>query len=141
VGTLDETGLDSINKYISSLVHRSLLWPDEYLRQLKVIGAIGEHGYAVIVGCGANFVLPPERRFRIRLVAPIEFRAEQVAKEYGISEKDALRRIIRTDSDRKALIRKYFNADISDPMNYDMVLNTGALSIEKAAKTVYTAIS
>lgn len=135
--TLDEIGLNVINEYISAIVHRAHLWPDEYLRQLmKVIGAIGEHGRAVIVGRGANFVLPPERRFRVRVVAPRQFRVKQVANKHGVSENEALRRIIRTNSNRKAFIRKYFNADIADPLNYDMILNTGFVSIEKAAKTI-----
>jgi cytidylate kinase len=139
--TLDEIGLNVINEYISAFVHRAHLWPDEYLRQLmKVIGAIGEHGQAVIVGRGANFILPPERRFRVRIVAPREFRIKRVANDYGVSENEALRRIIRTNSDRKAFIRKYFNANIEDPMHYDIVLNTSTMSIEKAAKAVCAAI-
>ena len=34
------------------------------------------------------------------------------------------------------LIRKYFNADISDPNHYDLVANTGFLSIETAVEAV-----
>ena len=34
--------------------------------RMKVIGTIGEHGQAVIVGRGANFVLAAETCFRIR---------------------------------------------------------------------------
>ncbi len=37
---------------------------------MKVIGTIGKHGRAVIVGRGANFVLPPEKRFSVRIVGP-----------------------------------------------------------------------
>ena len=34
----------------------------EYVKQFMcVIGTIGKHGNAVIMGRGANFVLPPER--------------------------------------------------------------------------------
>ena len=139
--TLDEKGMNVIHEYISAIVHHAHLWPDGYLRQLmEVIGAIGEHGQAVIVGRGANFILPPERRFRVRIVAPREFRIKRVANDYGVSENEALRRIIRTNSDRKAFIRKYFNANIEDPMHYDMVLNTSTMSIEKAAKAVCAAI-
>jgi cytidylate kinase len=140
--TLDERGLNVINEYISAIVHRAHLWPDEYLRQMmRVISTIAKHGQAVIVGRGANFVLPPEKRLRVRVVAPREFRVKKVAKDHGISEKEALSRIIRTGSDRKAFIRKYFNADISDPLNYDMIINTGTMSVEKAARMIAEAIS
>jgi cytidylate kinase len=139
--TLDEKGLNVIDEYISSIVHRQHLWPDEYLRQLmKVIGTIGVHGRAVIVGRGANFILPPENRFRVLIMASREFRVRQVAKTHDVSEKEALRHIIRTESDRKAFIRKYFNADIADPLNYDLIVNTGTMGIEKAAKAIIAVV-
>lgn len=139
--TLDEKGLNVIDEYISSIVHRQHLWPDEYLKQMmKVIGTIGLHGGAVIVGRGANFILPPERRFRVLIMASRKFRVRQVAKTHGVSEKEALRHIIRTESDRKAFIRKYFNADNADPLNYDMILNTGTMGIEKAVKAITAVI-
>jgi len=99
---------------------------------MKVIATIGKHGKAVIVGRGANFVLPPERRFRVRIVAPLELRVQKVALDSDIPVDEAKRRVLRTDSDRSAFVRKYFNADISDPINYDLVINTEILSVNAA---------
>ncbi|NNG01783.1 MAG: cytidylate kinase-like family protein [Desulfobacteraceae bacterium] len=139
--TLDEKGLTVLEEYISSLVHREHLWPDGYLKQLlKVIGTIGGHGRAVIVGRGANYVLPADHRFRIRVIAPKAFRASKVAAQFDISPDEALRRIIRTGSDRKAFVRKYFNKNISDPLNYDMILNTGTMSISHCVSAVCAAL-
>ena len=60
--TLDEKGLTVLEDWLASLVNERHLWPDEYLQHLmKVVGTIGEHGRAVIVGRGANFILPPEK--------------------------------------------------------------------------------
>lgn len=137
IKTLDEKGLNVLEESIATLVHQRHLWPDEYLKQLmKVIATIGKHGQAVIIGRGANFILPPENRFRVRIAAPRKFRAQHVANQYKISMDEALRRIIRTDSDRKAFIRKYFNADIADPLNYDIILNTGSMEIRDAATAI-----
>jgi len=138
--TLDEKGLSVLDEWITSLVDKQHLWPDQYLRHLmKVIGTIGKHGSAVIVGRGANFVLPSEGRIRVRIVAPLNVRVENVSSNFGVSAEDAKRRIIRTESERRAFIRKYFNADITDPINYDLVLNTGTLSIEAAANVIKSA--
>jgi len=138
--TLDEKGLSVLDEWITSLVDKKHLWPDQYLRHLmKVIGTIGKHGSAVIVGRGANFVLPSEGRIRVRIVAPLNVRVENVSSNFGISAENAKRRIIRTESERRAFIRKYFNADITDPINYDLVLNTGTLSIEAAANAIKSA--
>jgi cytidylate kinase len=135
--TLDEKGLTVLEDWITSLVRERHLWPDEYAQHLmKVIVTIGKHGQAVLVGRGANFVLPPDKTFRLRVVAPLEFRVANVARDFGVLAKEAKRRVIRTESDRKAFIRKYFNADITDPLNYDLVLNTEMLNIEAAAAGV-----
>ncbi len=139
--TLDEKGLNVLEDCISSLVYDRHLWPDEYLKHLmKVIGAIGKHGRAIIVGRGANFVIPPENRFRLRIVAPLPVRIANLTRTFDVTAEDAKRRIIRTESDRRAFIRKYFNADIADPINYDLVINTGALEIDKAVSAVSAAL-
>ncbi len=138
--TLDEKGLSVLEEWITSLVDNQHLWPDQYLRHLmKVIGTIGKHGSAVIVGRGANFVLPSKGRIRVRIIAPLDLRVENVSSNFGVSAEEAKRRIIRTESERRAFIRKYFNADITDPINYDLVLNTGTLSIEAAANVIKSA--
>ncbi|MGD8342214.1 MAG: cytidylate kinase-like family protein [Desulfobacterales bacterium] len=139
--TLDERGLNTLEHWISSLVHERHLWPDRYMQHLmKVIGTIGNHGRAVIVGRGANFVLPPEKRFAVRIVAPQAGRIENVSKEFDISPEEARRRVLRTESDRRAFIRKYFNADIANPTNYDLVINTNTLKLEDAVNVISAAL-
>jgi cytidylate kinase len=139
--TLDERGLSTLEDWISSLVYDRHLWPDEYLKHLmKVIGTIGKHGRAVIVGRGANFILPSEKRFSVRIVAPQAWRIKNVVKEFDIPAEDAKRRVMRTESARRAFIRKYFNADITDPTNYDLVINTATLNIDDAVNVISAAL-
>jgi len=67
LATMDERGLSILEDWISSLVYDRHMWPDEYLKHLmNVIGTTGKHGRAVVVGRGANFILPPEQRFRVQ---------------------------------------------------------------------------
>jgi len=141
IRTLDERGFSMIEDWVAAAISERHLWPDEVSRVLmQVIGTIGRHGGAIIVGRGANFVLPPENRFRVRIIAPFERRVSCVAETYGISKKEAEKRVLRTESDRRAFIRKYFHSDIGDPANYDMVLNTGSLSVETAAAAICSAV-
>lgn len=135
--TLDEKGLNTLEHWVSSMVNERHLWPDEYSQHLmKVIGTIAKHGNAVLVGRGANFVIPREKRFSVRVIAPQALRIANVARAFDLSAEDATRRVIRTSSDRRAFVRKYFNADIADPLNYDIVLNTETLTIGQAARAV-----
>jgi len=141
IRTLDERGVSMLEDWVSAAISDRHLWPDQYANMMmKVIGTIGRHGRAIIVGRGANFVLPPENRFRVRIIAPFEKRVVCVAEAHGISKKEARQRVLRTESDRKAFIRKYFYSDISNPSNYDMVLNTGTLSVDSAAAAICSAI-
>ena len=141
IRTLDERGLSMIEDWVSAAISERHLWPDEVSRVLmRVIGTIGRHGKAIIVGRGANFVLPPENRFRVRIIAPLKLRVNRVAETHGVSKKEAERHVLRTESDRRAFVRKYFHSDIGDPANYDVILNTGTLSIESAAAAICSAL-
>jgi cytidylate kinase len=141
LATLDEKGLSVLEDWISELVNERHLWPDQYLKHLmKVVGAIGKHGRAVVVGRGATFILPPEQRFSVRMVAPLEVRVKNVASNFDVSLEEARRRVLRTESDRRAFTRKYFHADIADPNYYDLVVNTGRLSINAAQEAALSAL-
>ena len=141
LANLDERGLSVLEDWIASLVNSRHLWPDEYLHHLMhVIGTIGKLGQAVVVGRGANFILPPERRFRVRIIGSRKVRIQNVAREFGMTEEDAKRRVIKTESDRQAFVRKYFNADIAEPINYDLIINTDTLSVTNAVDVIAAAM-
>ena len=141
IRTLDERGFSMIEDWVSAAISDRHLWPDEVSRVLmRVIGTIGRHGNAIIVGRGANFILPPENRFRVRVIAPLEMRVNRVAETFGVTKEEAKRRVLRTESDRRAFVRKYFHSDISDPANYDVVLNAGTLSVDSSAAAICGAL-
>jgi cytidylate kinase len=137
VETLDEKGVSVLEEWISSLVDKRHLWPDQYLQHLmKIIGTIGKHGQAVIIGRGSNFILPPHQRLSIRVIAPMEQKIQNISKDFDISAEEAKQKITKTESDRKGFIKKYFNADITDIFNYDLVINTENLSIDHAINAI-----
>ena len=135
--TLDEKGLNVLEETIATLVEERHLWPDQYLKHLmKVIGTICEHGNAIIVGRGANFILPARESLRLRFVAPLDRRIKTVMKEKDLSEDDAKRLIFQAESDRRAFARKYFYTSIDDPTCYDMIINTEKISPEQVIAAI-----
>jgi cytidylate kinase len=46
----------------------------------------------------------------------------------------------RSDSSRRAFIKRYFKAELEDPVHYDLVINTGRFSFETAASLVSRAL-
>jgi cytidylate kinase len=94
----------------------------------------------VIVGRGANFIIPPDDRISVRVIAPLEIRVKNIAKWKKISTEKARRRVINRESKRRAFVRQSFNAKITDPRNYELTINTGELKIESAVEAVVGAV-
>ena len=137
IETMEKDRLSGIKDFISSLVNDRYLWPGVYLDHLmKVVAAIASHGNAIIVGRGANFLIPPEDRLSVRVIAPLETRVKNVAKEFGVTREEAKRRVINRENRRSTFIRQSFNADVTDPSNYDLVVNTQKLNIDASLGAV-----
>ena len=141
VNSLEKERLSGVKDFISSLVEKHYIHPDTYLKHLlPVISTIAKHGRAVIVGRGANFILPAEDIFAVRVIAPLEKRIHDVALHHNVTTEEARRRVIQRQSRRKAFIRRTFNADISNPIHYDLTINTGKMSIDSAVEAVIGAV-
>jgi len=137
--SLDEKEVTKRDDWLNSLFETRHLWPDQYLHHLtKVIGTIGRHGNAVILGRGANYILPQENTFRVRIIGPFDLRSKNATRT---TEDEARRYLIKVDADREAFIRKYFNADVKDPAHYDLVINMRVVSIDGAVKAVIAALN
>jgi cytidylate kinase len=136
IQTLDEQDRSIFDDWINALGENHM-WSYQYLAHLtRVITGIAAHGHAIILGRGASYILPKEVCFRILIVAPLQTRVSNVMKAFSVSENEAKRHIARKEADRKAFIRKYFNADMMDPMNYDLVINTENFDINSVTKIV-----
>jgi cytidylate kinase len=106
-----------------------------------VIGTIGIFGNVIIVGRGANFVLPKERIFRVRIIAPMELRIKYFMEDRGYTKAEAEKYIVTRENNRKAFVRKYFNTDMADPMHYDIIINTEKVSIIAATEAIVVAFN
>jgi len=141
IDTIEKERLTGIDDFIASLYKSQYLYPGIYMEHLlKVVNMIANHGNAVIVGRGANFILPPDERFSVRVVAPLEIRIQNVVRAYNVPAEKARKRVIGRESRRSAFIRKSYNADIADPQNYDLTINTGGIRIESAVEAVIAAV-
>lgn len=139
--TLDERSMNVVEDLVSNFINDHHLWPDEYSKLLyKILTTIGNHGNAVILGRGANCVLYDKNVLRVRVVAPMSRRRDYIQHTQDLNIDDAQRFMVSTDANRNAFVRRYFNSDATDPSNYDLVLNTGTLSVEKAVQVIKCSI-
>ncbi len=136
VSSLDEKAVSRLDDFINSMFESRHLSPDVYFKHLtEVIMTIGEHGNSVIMGRGAQFILQPDKIFRVRIIAPRETRIKRVMSR-GLTRGEAEKYIDNKDSNRAGFIQKYFHEDTADPTNYDMVVNTEKLGIEGSVEAI-----
>ncbi|HUB86555.1 MAG TPA: cytidylate kinase-like family protein [Verrucomicrobiae bacterium] len=114
---------------------------EKYLRHLKqVIMVLGLHGNVVLVGRGAQYLLPPQCALRVRLYAPLEIRIERISELEKLTPKEARLKIKKVDAERNAFIWKVFRQDAAASLNYDLLINTAEFSIEKTTALVLAAM-
>jgi CMP/dCMP kinase len=103
----------------------------------KTILRLAGLGRSILVGRGAEVItsrLPYV--FHVRLVAPLEKRIQHASQYYNLSEEEAAKMIKEADHARRRYLRRYFDADIDDPLLYDVVLNTGRLGFIRTADLI-----
>ena len=103
----------------------------------QIIGEVAQGGNVVVVGRGAGFVLRDQPGvFRAFLRAPEDVRVGRLMDRLGLTEPETRRKMHETDSNRAAYIRQLYGRDWCDPDEYDLVVNTGRISYETAAKMI-----
>lgn len=126
-----------IQDFISSLLDDNYVYTGDYLQYLKdVVEVIGKIGHGVIIGRGANFILPAKGRFSVRVVAPMDIRVKNVAFRFGVSLEEARKRVKRREQKRKTFIRESFHKDIADIEHYDLIINTARMNLEAAVDAI-----
>ena len=142
IESLDEKEVTFRDTLLLSLFGESRPWPAEYLKHLtRVIGTIGAFGNVIIVGRGANYLLPQEKTFKVRIIAPLELRIKYVMDDHRYTRAEAEEYVVKTENNRKAFVRKYYNVDVADPKYYDIIINTGKISMAQATESIISAFS
>jgi cytidylate kinase len=134
---MEKERFSGIKDFVSSIIQDEYVYSGDYVQHLtKIVNALGITGRAVIVGRGANFILSPEKRFAVRVIAPEEVRVKNVAVHFGVSESEARKRIKNRENRRKAFVKDTFRRDIAEVTAYDLIINTERLDLHAAVETV-----
>lgn len=134
---LDETSANWLIERFSKWVDWHTINQEEYVRRLALIVHIAaHHGSVVFLGRGAQFFLPQNRGLTVRIVAPTDFRIENIIKERDMSREEAVEYLKKTDEGRRDFVDRYFHKKISDASLYDMVFNSSTIDAELAASFI-----
>lgn len=137
IAHLDETGSTWITGLINHWINSDSFNREQYLSRLRLLllraTRLTSH---VIVGRGAQFLLPRESGMAVRVIAPLRKRIERVMRKYQWPRSRAEAHIQATDSDRDSFVREFFHHDVSDPHLYDLVINMEFFDVDSAASLI-----
>lgn len=145
---VDETLVSALDEHVSEisdhwwqhLLHKDTFSYEDYYRHLvKTVLSISRNG-GVIVGRGANFILGPDRAFRIRITGSEEKCAERVASREQIDTRASTDLVREVNNERVQYIKKLYDADIKDVTGYDLIINSDHYDQEQMVEHILDAM-
>jgi cytidylate kinase len=107
-----------------------------------IVQAAHTEGNVVIVGRGGQAILKDKADvLHVRVEAPLDHRVQRLAGRANYSLGGAQDTAIKHDRTSADYLKRFYSIDWSDPLLYDLVLNTGRLTIEAAAQLVVRAVN
>lgn len=108
----------------------------------ETIAAIAARGNVVILGRGAFAVLKGvSDALNVFIEAPLEARVARIAKREDIDLEEAGKRVKADDKLRRRFTRRYYSTDWAKPENYDLVVDTGAITDAEAIEQIRAALN
>jgi cytidylate kinase/CBS domain-containing protein len=131
-------GLHHPANFFERFTHRK----ERYLLATQAtVAKLVPDGNAIYYGIAGQFLFQELcNAFKVRIVAPLEFRVETAMQRLGVSRAEAVRILGHDDEHRTRWSRQIFGVDITDPDLYDLVVNLENLSIEAAAEMITDAV-
>jgi len=94
----------------------------------RLMHELAAEGDVLLVGRGGSRLLRDlPRAFHVRLVAPLAVRVRRVMEFRWLAEDAARKQIAESDELRRRFYSDSFGADWSDPLEYDLTVNSGRL--------------
>ncbi len=114
---------------------------EDYVRMVNmVLLSMAKEGNVLIVGRGSQVVLRDDAQaLHVQIVAPLAQRKEKLMRNQGLTQEEATKRLLASDQARAEYLRRYHGVNWLDPQLYDIVINTGRMSINTAVQLIVLA--
>lgn len=138
---IDEHNRTWISDFVQSIFNPDYVSDLKYITHLKkILIHAAKMGDMVIVGRGANLILPHDKCLRVRITASFETRVENTYKyEEKKTKAEAAEWVRHVENQRNKFIKQYFGINPHNPWNYDLVISTDHLSLEQARDLIIDA--
>jgi cytidylate kinase len=137
--------LDYVDERAASWFHETFgKWLDEQLvSQAEYVSRLGtavllaaQHESTIFVGRGAQFILPRESGFSVRLIAPRKQRIQRIMERRQCSQHEAEKFVDESDHGRAEFVRRYFQHEVANPHLYDLLINLERTPRDAAAELI-----
>ncbi|KKU44787.1 MAG: putative cytosolic protein [Microgenomates group bacterium GW2011_GWA2_46_7] len=138
---VDEHSRSWLADTFHSVFNPSYVSDVRYITHLKkILLHAAKLGDMVILGRGANLILPHDKCLRVRITASFETRVDNTYKFESVASKDeAAQRVRHIEKNRNQFIHQYFGTNPHNPWNYDLVISTDHLSLDQAVEIILQA--
>lgn len=138
---VDEHSRSWLSDTLHSMFNKNYISDVRYINHLKkIIAHAAKRGDLVIVGRGANHILPPDKCLNVRITASLTTRIENTFKYEGKKTKqDAEDWVRKIENQRRRFIRQYFGKNPYNPWYYDLVISTDHLNLDQAVDLIVQA--
>lgn len=97
------------------------------INMTRVALHLAAHGESVLLGRGAGHALPSASTLHVRVVAPRRDRIAYMTHLLRMTPQEAEKYVDALDRRRNQYLLDHFNVEASDPIHYDLVLNSSLL--------------
>lgn len=138
---IDEHGRDWFTDFFHSIFNPDYVSDVRYIAHLKkLLGHAAKDGDLVILGHGANVILPPDKCLRVRITASFNTRVNNTFKfEKKETKEEASLIVEKSDKKYTKFIKQYFGVNPHNPWNYDLVISTNHLTLDQATDLIVQA--
>ncbi len=136
---VDEDNIPLITQMIDNVLGKQYMNLSGYYKHLvKILSTIGNRGHAIIIGRGANFLLP--EALKVRVICEMDERIRKVMKYEKVSRREAVEMIDQSDKKRTEFTKSLFQHDPRKAHHYDLIIRTGKnVTLEDAADLIVDA--
>ncbi len=142
----DEAGKISLFKRYDRSYGKQIIPPDRgeftsddnlFNFQAKMIKEVaGKHSCVIVGRCADHILREKKNVLRIFIYSSEDFCVNKVMELYGLSKKEAERKIEKIDRARSTYYRYYTGNDWDNARNYDLCLNTEELGFDRCVDII-----
>lgn len=106
-----------------------------YQKMAKAMYVLASKGHAIIIGRASAFITKDiNRGLHIRLVAPLEYRIDRIARLQSLSRSEAEKQVKKMEEEREGFVQQFTMRQASDPSLYHLIFNNAKCQADEIAQ-------